>query len=116
MAHQLALITAIRKVISSIDNREQALEFFSDVINETELLAIVSEVFTYQSTDERLYYMRLEAIWILINLAFVPKREMAVICASVIPVTSSISESHLLTDLVTKKSIILSKLDNLIRE
>ena len=95
MAHQLALITAIRKVISSIDNREQAIEFFSDVINETELLSIVSEVFTYQSTDERLYYMRLEAIWILINLAFVPKREMAVICASVIPVASSISENQL---------------------
>ena len=63
-----------------------------------------------------MYFLRLEAIWILINLAYVNKREMAVICASIIPVASYISEDKLMADLNSKTSIILSKVDNLIRE
>ena len=75
-------MTAIRKAISNIDAGDEALHAYTDLLNETSILEIIDSILGHQSVEEEAYFMRLEALWSLINLAYVNQREMAIICAS----------------------------------
>ena len=116
MKHQLALVTAIRKIMSNIDADDGAAEFFTEVINGSEILEIINGILSYKSNEEEMYFLRLEALWILVNLAYVEKREMAVICASETSVSNTISVDRLMNNMNVNKSVLLSNIDSLISE
>ena len=68
--------------MGNIDGPEAAMETYTDLLNNTSILAVVDSILGYQSAEEETYFLKLEALWILINLAYVNEREMAIILAS----------------------------------
>ena len=66
MEHQLALITAMRKLLSSSETPPT-----EEVLLKTRIMFIVDNILEIDSGDELVYYMKLEALWILVNLSTV---------------------------------------------
>lgn len=62
---QLVLVITIRRVISG--QEEPPIE---EIISTTNLIQIVSQMLKFADTTEEIRIMKLEAIWILTNLAY----------------------------------------------
>ena len=73
-------MVGIRKKISEFDG--EVNQFYSEIINKTTILTIIDSILGYQSSENEVYFLKLEAIWILINLAYINEREVAIICSS----------------------------------
>ena len=63
--NQLALLTAIRNLFM-----QNEVNFTKDALDKTPIMSLLSKIFYLQSNDEETYFLKLEALWILINLAF----------------------------------------------
>ena len=58
----------MRKLFSSGENIE-----VNQVVLQTEILTVIQRLLSFQSIDEEAYYMKIEALWILTNLAYTDK-------------------------------------------
>ena len=70
--HQLALMTSIRMSLTEDDNRieyEQNNEIKLDLLKNTELMEIIHKILGFQSSTEELYFLKHEAIWVLISFS-----------------------------------------------
>ena len=55
----------------------------SEVINSTSILEIIASILDFKVTNDELYFLRCEALWMLINLATVEEtHDMEIILAS----------------------------------
>ena len=64
----MALVLSVRKLFSSGENIE-----VNQVVLQTEILTVIQRLLSFQSIDEEAYYMKIEALWILTNLAYTDK-------------------------------------------
>jgi hypothetical protein len=65
--HQLVLLTAIRKMLSQPVDEPPV----SEILNQTNLLSILAQVFKFSDAlNEEVRAMKLEALWIVTNLAY----------------------------------------------
>ena len=63
--HQLAIVTAIRKI-----GMAEGMPPFDDFIFKTDILYIIENILSCNNNEEEEYrFLRLEAIWITTNLA-----------------------------------------------
>ena len=60
--HQLALITALRKLLSANDNPPT-----NDAILETPIMVICDQILKIGQEGEEFYFLKLEALWLLTN-------------------------------------------------
>jgi hypothetical protein len=58
-------VIGIRKVISGTDEPPIA-----EIVNNSNILEILGSIFRFTDTSEEIRIMKLEAIWILTNLAY----------------------------------------------
>ena len=49
---------------------QNEVNFTKDALDKTLIMSLLSKIFYLQSNDEETYFLKLEALWILINLAF----------------------------------------------
>ena len=77
MLHQLALVETIRKLFA-VNGVEQV----SDVIQRSQILLLINGILQDPTTEEESYYLKLEALWILANLAYIELEETMCILAS----------------------------------
>ena len=77
LLHQLALVETIRKLFT-INGVEQV----SDVIQRSQILPLVNSILQNPSREEEAYYMKLEALWIIANLAYIELEPTMCILAS----------------------------------
>ena len=71
---QLTLLTYMRKVIGSREDPD-----ITGILRDTDLLRVIQVVLNFSSTgteDDLVHYMRLEIIWILINLFYGEKEDI----------------------------------------
>jgi hypothetical protein len=62
--HQLALMTKIRKLVTFDES------FISEVISKTRIVNCLATILSFKEDDvEEIYYIQLEALWIIITLA-----------------------------------------------
>ena len=59
---------SVRRLYSSGENVE-----INQVVQQTEILTVIQRLLSFQSIDEEAYYMKIEALWILTNLAYTDK-------------------------------------------
>lgn len=65
-------MTSIRMSLTEDDNRlddEQNNEIRLDLLKNTELLEIIVKILGFQSSTEELYFLKHEAIWVLISFS-----------------------------------------------
>lgn len=65
--HQLALVTAIRQLFTRVET--VASTFATEALSNTFILSIISRILDCQAVGEEFYFLKLEALWILINLS-----------------------------------------------
>lgn len=70
---QLVLISKVRKLISGVDDPPVAL------ILQTDILEVISTVFTFTDVNDYITYMKLESVWILTNLVYASGQDIEVI-------------------------------------
>lgn len=70
---QLVLISKVRKLISGVDDPPVAL------ILATDILEVISTVFTFTDVNDYITYMKLESVWILTNLVYASGSDIEVI-------------------------------------
>ena len=110
--HQLALIQSVRKLFSSSENLELEV---NEVAQQTEILQIIYKVLIFQSKDEEAYFMKIEALWILTNLAYADKENtMRLLVSSLEPECLRINASGLQIDFKNNQSMILDALNQLV--
>ena len=63
--HQLALISAIR----SLFTKDEAIPRVTEILEKTQIMSILSHIINFDSVEEEFYFLKLEALWILINLS-----------------------------------------------
>jgi hypothetical protein len=66
----LLMITCIRKMTEREDND------INDLVNHTDIVSTIIEVLRMEQKSEVLFYIRLEAVWILLNLFFGDKEDV----------------------------------------
>lgn len=79
LINQLALITGLRDVFSQ-EERVPAAE----ALAQTSIMEILARILGFQSSEvgEELYFMKLESLWILINLSMCDSEETQLILQS----------------------------------
>ena len=66
MLHQLACVTEIRKQINFEDDPD-----VTKMLDETMIVSLIRQILSFDHTeDDLIYFMKQEALWILINLCF----------------------------------------------
>ena len=80
--------------MTNIDAGEVALQVYTDLLNNTSILVVIDSILGYQSVEEESYFMKLEALWALIDLAYVNEREVAIIFASSTQPVSLMTQSN----------------------
>ena len=109
--HQLAVITCVRKELS---NSNVDAKQFLEVMQKTSILEILDMILNFEgSTEEQFYYMKLEALWILQNLAFLGEEELLNMFSSTLQVQDDVSD---VADFLTGESAILVTISNLLTE
>jgi len=71
--HQLALITAIRHIFTREDEYVVAC---TEALRKTQIMSILSRILDLEATEEEFYFIKLEALWILINLSIAEEDDL----------------------------------------
>ena len=93
LEHQLALVTCIRKQFTVSDDQMPEV---AEVIENTTLLNCLHQILSFQSSEEEVYFLKLEALWIVTNLGFTDRVSTMRIFASSLADAHSMTEAELL--------------------
>ena len=70
--HKLAMLTYVRKIMAANNNPD-----ISTILKSTQILHLVHEVLCFDHTaDDLVPYMKLEAVWITLNLCYGEENEI----------------------------------------
>ena len=109
--HQLALITAIRKIGMNVE-----MSVFDDILFKTDILYIIDNILSCNNSDEEEYrFLRQEAIWITINLVMASEQGVQYILASCF-IGNELSEENLKEDFERGTSSILSNINGIAKQ
>ena len=118
LLHQLALVYAIRIAFTQRDDTPGPVE---EVLYKTHLVGLVNHILSFSSGEEEVYFMKLEALWLLIDLSMCDSDATKLICLSDLtlhpnPPGLTMSTDDITRDFEREKSDVLSKLDKLLQE
>ena len=118
LPHQLALVYAIRLALTQREDIPGPVE---EVLYKTHLVGLVNHILSFSSGEEEVYFMKLEALWLLIDLSMCDSDATKLICLSDLtlqpnPPGLTMSADDITRDFDREKSDVLSKLDKLLQE
>ena len=112
--HQLAIVTSIRKTTSTEAFTQEDAE---DLLLNTSLLKTLHQILAFESATEQCYYMKLEALWTLSDLAcFDSLNTMRLLSSSLDSRDLDESKSSLEQDLKCCNSAILHATDQILAQ
>ena len=109
--HQLAIVTLLRKLVSISD-----VPPLTEIVTKTEILSTIDLILSLLDDEEEYRFLRLEALWILINLLCAGEDETKYILASSFTDIKDIDEDRLNDDFTYGKSILLIRLDKMMKQ
>ena len=78
--HQLAIITAIRQLFT----REEELPA-SEALKKTPIISILNRILQLEANEEEFYFIKLEALWLLISLSMADSDDLKLMMLSSYP-------------------------------
>ena len=114
--HQLALVTAIRQLFT-----RNELVPAAETLRKTRILLILTHILNFQSADPEFYFMKLESLWILINMSMCDTEEIRLIFTSEISTDYTtelpiFDEEAAQREFERNKSQVLAKLESMLSE
>ena len=118
LQHQLALVYAIRQVFTQSAETVGPVE---EALQKTHLIGMVNHILSFASVEEEIYFMKLEALWLLIDLSMCDTDATKLVCLSDLTIAESppgltMSTEDVARDFDRKKSELLLRLDKLLQE
>lgn len=117
--HQLALVVAMRQFFMQKDE----VGPIEACLRETRLLSILTRIFDIESVEEEFYFLKLEALWLLISLSMVDGDDIKMLLLSEFAIAQH-KEKYLMTDFspqassdfFNEKSAVLERMNVLLKD